>query len=314
VSITEAAGGTGANYYYSIDNAQTWQPDSIFTGVQSGIYTLTMKDENGCTLSKIDTINQPAKLILKDDVRHNYNSNMHQANGKIAIMPEGGIAPYSYQWNDTTTTDSILDNIGFGLYTVIVTDNLGCVESNTYYINDNNPSPEIVNAVCPEGTDGSISFADSIVCTKVEWYNARTEELLTQSNSLSIIGLPKGIYKAKLFNDEQISYIYAEITAPDSLNYVAKQTDIECHGYNSGSAEVEISGGVEPISVVWKNQSDADIAFNPIADNLIAGHYTAYISDAANCQSSAKEHDFNIIEPTEAFILTENSKYCKYFF
>ena len=306
VSITEAAGGTGANYYYSIDNAQTWQPDSIFTGVQSGIYTLTMKDENGCTLSKIDTINQPAKLILKDDVRHNYNSNMHQANGKIAIMPEGGIAPYSYQWNDTTITDSVLNNIGFGLYTVIVTDNLGCVESNTYYINDNNPSPEIVNAVCPEGTDGSISFADSIVCTKVEWYNARTEELLTQSNSLSIIGLPKGIYKAKLFNDEQISYIYAEITAPDSLNYVAKQTDIECHGYNSGSAEVEISGGVEPISVVWKNQSDADIAFNPIADNLIAGHYTAYISDAANCQSSAKEHDFNIIEPTEAFILTEN--------
>ena len=306
VSITEAAGGTGANYYYSIDNAQTWQPDSIFTGVQSGIYTLTMKDENGCTLSKIDTINQPAKLILKDDVRHNYNSNMHQANGKIAIMPEGGIAPYSYQWNDTTITDSVLNNIGFGLYTVIVTDNLGCVESNTYYINDNNPSPEIVNAVCPEGTDGSISFADSIVCTKVEWYNARTEELLTQSNSLSIVGLPKGIYKAKLFNDEQISYIYAEITAPDSLNYVAKQTDIECHGYNSGSAEVEISGGVEPISVVWKNQSDADIAFNPIADNLIAGHYTAYISDAANCQSSAKEHDFNIIEPTEAFILTEN--------
>lgn len=307
ISITSASGGTEGNYLFSIDKGQTWQADSVFTDIKSGGYTLIMKDGNDCVFQKNDTVSQPTKLVLKDDVRHNYNSSTHQANGIISIMPEGGVAPYSYQWKDTTVIDSIMDNIGFGLYTIIVTDNLGCAETGTYYINDNSPNPEIVNALCPEGYDGSISFADSVSCTKVEWYNAHTEELLPQSNTRTISGLPKGIYKAKIFNGEQISYIYAEVTAPDSLTYEKIQRDIDCHGTNTGMAMVNLAGGVAPINVIWENSTGETISFSRRIEDLVTGKYTAYISDAANCQSSNMVLEYNITEPSEAFLLKESA-------
>lgn len=42
---------TGLNLQYSLDNA-TWQTDNIFTGQASGDYTLYVKDQLGCSVSK----------------------------------------------------------------------------------------------------------------------------------------------------------------------------------------------------------------------------------------------------------------------
>ena len=307
VTITSASGGTEGNYSYSIDGEKTWQSGTTFTGVKSDDYMLKMKDGNGCTTEHAVNVTEPDKLVLKEDVWHNYNGTTRKANGKITVTPQGGVMPYSYQWKDTTVTSQVLDNIGFGLYTIIVTDKLGCVETNTYYINDNNPTPEVVDAICPEGTDGSIRFGETVECTRVEWYNARTEEQLMQSDTKTITGLPKGIYKAKLFNNTQVTYIYAEVKAPDSLEYVQNQTDIDCHGDDSGKASVSITGGVAPVSVVWENQKGEEISRNQTIENLITGKYTAYISDAQNCQSSSKTLVFDITEPTDAFVLDENT-------
>ena len=308
VTITSASGGTGCNYSYSIDGGNTWQTGTTFANVVSGSYILRMKDGNECLATdKEITVTEPESLVLKEDVRHNYNGSTHKANGKITVTPQGGVMPYSYQWKDTTVTSQELDNIGFGIYTIIVTDSLGCVKTGTYYINDNNPTPEVVDAICPEGTEGSIRFGDTVKCTKVEWYNARTEELLPQSGTKTITGLPKGIYKAKLFNDTQVTYIYAEVKAPDSLKYATSQRNIDCHGDNTGMASVSFTGGVVPVSVVWKNQSDDEISHSQTIENLIKGKYTAYISDAKNCQSSSQALEFDITEPAEAFVLAESA-------
>ena len=308
VTITSASGGTGGNYSYSIDGGNTWQSGTTFANVVSGSYILRMKDGNECLATdKEITVTEPELLVLKEDVKHNYNGSTHEANGKITVTPQGGVMPYSYQWKDTTVTSQELDNIGFGIYTIIVTDNLGCVGTGTYYINDNNPTPEVVDAICPEGTEGSIRFGDTVKCTKVEWYNARTEELLPQSGTKTITGLPKGIYKAKLFNDTQVTYIYAEVKAPDSLKYATSQRNIDCHGDNTGMASVSFTGGVVPVSVVWKNQSDDEISHSQTIENLAKGKYTAYISDAKNCQSSSQALEFDITEPAEAFVLAESA-------
>ncbi len=308
VTITSASGGTGGNYSYSIDGGNTWQSGTTFANVVSGSYILRMKDGNECLATdKEITVTEPESLVLKEDVRHNYNGSTHKANGKITVTPQGGVMPYSYQWKDTTVTSQELDNIGFGIYTIIVTDSLGCVKTGTYYINDNNPTPEVVDAICPEGTEGSIRFGDTVKCTKVEWYNASTEELLPQSGTKTITGLPKGIYKAKLFNDTQVTYIYAEVKAPDSLKYATSQRNIDCHGDNTGMASVSFTGGVVPVSVVWKNQSDDEISHSQTIENLIKGKYTAYISDAKNCQSSSQALEFDITEPAEAFVLAESA-------
>jgi hypothetical protein len=53
--------------------------------------------------------------------------------GSITVIPQAGFAPYTYLWEDGTTT-AILDSLTLGDYSVTVTDAQGCSETGTYSI------------------------------------------------------------------------------------------------------------------------------------------------------------------------------------
>tara|TARA_R110000868_G_scaffold365693_1_gene628578 strand:- start:88 stop:441 length:354 start_codon:yes stop_codon:yes gene_type:complete len=45
---------------------------------------------------------------------------------QIAVVPDGGVAPFTYQWSNGMSNDTLF-NIPSGLYGVTVTDSLGCI-------------------------------------------------------------------------------------------------------------------------------------------------------------------------------------------
>ena len=46
-------------------------------------------------------------------------------NGSVSVIAQGGVFPYSYLWSNGSTQSSI-DSLSVGTYTVTVTDNHGC--------------------------------------------------------------------------------------------------------------------------------------------------------------------------------------------
>jgi hypothetical protein len=75
--------------------------------------------------------------------------------------------------------------------------------------------------------------------------------------------------------------VTVEITQPEMLVATADSSDVLCNGSNEGTATVSVTGGTVPYSVIWSNGATTESI-----SGLLAGVYTATVTDAHNCSTS----------------------------
>ena len=96
----------------------------------SGSYSLTVYDDLGCEASLNFFIsNAPEELMISYELSlyNDYNISCNgEEDGFINISPSGGLGSYTYQWSNGSSLQN-LDNLEAGLYTVNITDDNGCV-------------------------------------------------------------------------------------------------------------------------------------------------------------------------------------------
>ncbi|MBN2892642.1 MAG: gliding motility-associated C-terminal domain-containing protein [Bacteroidales bacterium] len=127
--ISLVVGGGVGNYQYSINNGNTWQPDSAFYNLSQGAYTLLARDSNLCETPYPTTINlyEPTQLTIYQ-IETNNPSCYNYENGQILVSPTGGTGPYQYFLNDTIfQTTGTFNNLSEGLYWLTIVDNNNCV-------------------------------------------------------------------------------------------------------------------------------------------------------------------------------------------
>lgn len=125
------ANGTGgtAPYTYSIDNGVTYQGSNSFTGLGVGVYTVIIKDANGCTSTSNANLNNVAGLNLNVV---NTSSACFSSTGSVSATGTGGAAPLQYSINGVTYQASgIFSGLTGGTYTVYVKDANGCIVNKT---------------------------------------------------------------------------------------------------------------------------------------------------------------------------------------
>ena len=141
-------GGT-IPYSYSWSNGETTQD---LTNVGAGNYQLILTDNNGCFLTTNYTLTQPnAALSTTNSVTD--VSCFGGTNGAISVSTAGGTSPYSYFWNTSSTTED-LTGLGFGTYTLTVTDANNCVTNLSATVNQPTQLAEnavIQNVLCHNG-------------------------------------------------------------------------------------------------------------------------------------------------------------------
>jgi hypothetical protein len=106
ITVT-ANGGTGA-YTYSLDQVPsnaTGNATGIYTGVGAGIYTVTVRDVNNCTIVTVPiTVTAPPTLTATAVVTSNYNGRQISCNGAsdgiITVTPGGGVPGYTFVLNE----------------------------------------------------------------------------------------------------------------------------------------------------------------------------------------------------------------------
>ena len=126
----DVTGGTGG-YTYS------WSPSggsaATATGLTSGVYTVTVTDDDGCISTLQVTIG--AITVITVDAIIN-NEDCGELNGTINLNVAGGSGNYTYQWSNGATTSSI-SGLQNGNYSVVVSDTSGCSINQTYNVGVN---------------------------------------------------------------------------------------------------------------------------------------------------------------------------------
>lgn len=114
-----ATGGTGA-LEYSIDGTN-FQPDGIFADLADGIYTVTVRDANGCTSTT--TVAVSVSALLTTVVQTADIDCFGDATAAIAASVAGGFTPYEYSLDGVNfQAENVFEGLTAGIYTVTVRD------------------------------------------------------------------------------------------------------------------------------------------------------------------------------------------------
>ncbi len=116
------------------------------TGLQSGVYTVTLTDVNGCTESFSDTVaNQDAPTVTIVDLLN--VDCFGEATGEISLATSGGTGSKTVSWlgpNGFSSGDSVLTGLKAGIYTYSVTDANQCEVEDSVEVSQPDSALEIV--------------------------------------------------------------------------------------------------------------------------------------------------------------------------
>lgn len=127
VNLTVTGGVSPYNYIWS--NGATTQD---VTGLTAGSYNVVITDNQGCSLIAYKYIQNtsPVEVNITETA-----PSCGIANGELQAQVTGGTAPYTYVWNNATTTVSI-QNLPIGYYYVQVQDANGCTGADYYFLDE----------------------------------------------------------------------------------------------------------------------------------------------------------------------------------
>jgi len=134
-----------------------WQPNSTVEdqlNISAGKYAVLYTDANGCVGYDTFVITSPEEIFI--DPFTNDVICFGESNGVIRIDAYGGVAPLSYLWSNGAT-NTFLQNLKSGNYSLTVRDANGCTKDTLFVINQ--PNPLAVNILVPD----TLELGESIV-------------------------------------------------------------------------------------------------------------------------------------------------------
>jgi gliding motility-associated-like protein len=283
-ATVSASGGTGP-YTYLWSNASTSQNT---TGLNTGSFTVTVTDNNGCTTSANFTITQPS-LLASNTIA--ITDATCSAGGSININVNGGVAGYNYSWSNGATTEDV-SGLAASAYTVTITDVNGCSVVNGPNTVNANGVPSIsvnntTNVSCSGLSNGAvnISVSGGQGPYTYSWSNGQTTEDL---NSLTA-----GSYSVTITDNLGCvtNFTNIQISQPAALLVNSSLVNVSCNGLSDASILISASGGTASYNFIWSNGSTSEDLIN-----IVAGNYSGTLTDANGCISTFGP--FSLSEPT----------------
>ncbi|MFK7920945.1 MAG: gliding motility-associated C-terminal domain-containing protein, partial [Bacteroidia bacterium] len=301
-----ASGGT-MPYQYSIDGT-TFSPNASFGGLAAGNYTITIRDANNCLQTQAVFITQPTVLSLNLISQTNVDCNGNST-GSVTLTGAGGTAPYQYSSDGVNfTANATFASLSAGAYTFTVRDDSLCTASLNVSITEPNILGAVIanqiNVDCNGNSTGSISLTPNGGTSPYQYSIDGTN--FQTSNQFT--GLAVGTYSFSVRDANNCLFsLNATITEPTVLSAtLANQTNVDCFGASTGSAELSATGGTSPYQY---SSNGVNFGNSPILTGLSAGTYSLSVRDANNCLFSLS---VTITEPPvlTTSILSQNNVDC----
>ncbi len=299
-AINISASGGYPPYKYHWTHGDTTQD---VAGLKAGQYRVAVYDEFSCSDTVTVTIQQPPKLTaeivsVKDILCYGYN------NGEVNIDVTGGVAPYSYAWNDGSTSED-LTGVNSGRYSVLITDKNSCQEIVTADIEEKplivRSLDDVQNILCYGDSTGSVDITVSggVPPYSYTWDNGKTTE--------DLIGVVAGTYNVTVKDSENCTEVSTtKVAQPEKLTITFDEVrNLSCFGDFGGAININVKGGKVPYAYRWNNGlTTQDIA------GIQAGKYSVEVKDKNGCEASIATE---ITQPSAMNVNLVNSKNISYY-
>ena len=268
---------TGGNLPYDV------QWGSINSSLlSSGTYSVNIVDAIGCLHNEVYFISQSNQISLNETI---YNPSCYGiSNGSIAIDLSGGTGNLEYYWLNSTAISDSLYGLSAGLYPLIVSDSLMCLDT----FNISLFEPEILVSSAENYQSilscfGAITSVDILISGGTPPYSILWND--GDTNQQRIIGAD--YYSVAITDTNECSALDLQIviTEPDSLSISILSTNITC--IDPGMASVIVSGGITPISYLWSTGDTTQTIDSLWGSEYSSSTYWVIVTDS--CGNSATD-------------------------
>ncbi len=198
------------------------------------------------------------------------------ATGSASVTITGGTPPFSYLWSNGATTSSI-SNVPAGVYTVTVTDGVGCQVIESYTILQPNAfsyANTSTNSLCFGGNTGT---ASAVITGGTPGYTYSWSP--TGQTAQTAVGLTAGLYNVTV-TDANGCTSQSNVTVGQNTAVVPSLSMVPspCFGTSGGEASATASGGTPGYTYLWSNGQTT-----PTATGYPAGAATVTVTDVNGC-------------------------------
>lgn len=278
---TTASGGV-APYAYLWADAST---NTTISGLAAGTHPVTVTDANGCIATRNITISNPALLTATVTATSNFNgfnvSCFGSNNGTATATPAGGLAPYTYLWQNGQTTNTAT-GLAAGAYNVSVQDANNCTTLATVTISQPAAFSLATTSVTPATCNGlgngraTAQPSGGVAAYTYLWSNGNTNA--TATNLLA------GAYQVTSTDANGCQATSSlSLSQPAALSLSVASTAVLCNGQSTGTATATAQGGTPNYSYLWS----AGIGTGATVSALPAGNHSLTLTDANACTITA---------------------------
>ncbi|MCE9540822.1 MAG: gliding motility-associated C-terminal domain-containing protein, partial [Bacteroidetes bacterium] len=272
-----AAGGVGSYLYQ-------WSPtggtNSTANALLSGIYSVFVSDSNLCVSTISVTVNDNPSPIATFTSTTNVSCS-GGSNGTASAAGSGTSGPFTYSWQPSGGTDSLITGLLPGTYTVTVTDTNLC------------QSIPVISPVITQPTPISITVTTSTMSCFGGSNETASANATGGTPGYTYQWLPSGTIGSTITNLSANTYTMQvtdlnsclqtelfTISEPTQLTSAISTTvNVSCFGGTNGAATVIASGGTPVYGYNWSPTGGNGSTGTVLAE----GTYTVTITDLNGC-------------------------------
>lgn len=299
ISITPGGGtpggGSGYTYSWSGPNGFTSSQEDI-SNLEAGDYFINVFDANACihNLGPIPVVQSPELTAV---LTASVNATCFGGNdGGASLTPGGGTGPYTFSWDGQATGFVSVDqnpaNLVADTYYLSLTDAAGCSKTFPDFVIINEPA--VLNAnvgsttdvTCPGGSDGSAEIVPSGGTAPYTFFWTGVTSPYTSSDK-DPVNMPADDFNLRI-NDANGCLLdfpgILTIAEPLPVTVLVNSTtEVSCFGGNDGAANISLSGGTPPYTIVWTGIGSGLTSSGETPVDLVADTYNMSVTDGNGC-------------------------------
>ncbi|HOY39731.1 MAG: gliding motility-associated C-terminal domain-containing protein [Bacteroidales bacterium] len=305
--VAQHMGGT-APYSFFWDTGTGYEigPNELNTVPhQTTTYNVYVQDGNGCKSNTASmTVTVSPELII-DTILLQHNRCFQSCDGRAELQITGGIPPLQYSWG---SADNVLAGLCAGIYTVTVTDEIGCTINDVFTITQPDEITYTLNTVpasCYNYNDGeaTIYVQGGVLPYTYLWPDGDTD--MTMLNH-------SGVYIVTVTDDHNCRIeVPITITQPDDILLISSDDKQICIGQNA-ILSAQAVGGVPYYSFLWQGTDGSTFPTASITVNPdVTTEYSVTVTDSHGCMGNVGLVRVNVYPPlTITDIVTSYDTVC----